>query len=626
MKNLNDDFGFEYFDSDEDESVESNETYSDEEDQFGFQPFDVYEDEEKPEDYTQKPSEQEIPEPEESFWQKVVSNPVTQTILGAVQGVTSPLDILKMFITGEGLTDLDELENAYENQGLPFDREDYIQKVFQLAEHIPTLGGAQKLTEEKTGLDLSPKDTFSKILRTGTEIATSGPLSLGKQAVKQGAKRLGTGIAAASAGEGAKELGVPEQAADIGSYILGGIANARKQPVKLTGKQAETKAFAEKHNLRKFGGLEAEEPLKNAIAPRPKITAAAEELSETSQKAIDKIIADKIPIAKQRAMGVDLRDAYSKAYAKSNQTAKALDAGKKSGAIDLDSLTVNIKDKIKKIQNSAPSLSPSDKTAIKELKKQYKALSDKNPTTDTYIGKKISAEQALDQYKNFNEEVEGIYRKADFTGSEEVIKNLYGELKSDLINSIEKSSPELAKELRFANKIYSETSKLDQITKMTKKAFEDGYNPTKLNQILGGKRNRQFIERDLGKDAVKEMQDIAKYGMDAEKYVLKVIKEPKTITQLASELTPAKAMLLLAKGSAAMVPILGYDIPKALAQRAKGTMMLSPKGRHSYSEFLKHSISPESAAFKKASRELTKTIEEEYGSEEKFIKFLEEED
>lgn len=632
MKALDDDFGFEYFDSDEDDSVESKASSEEENDQFGFQPFDVYEDEE-----IAKPDEKEAPEedgkePEESFWQKVVSNPVTQTILGAVQGLTAPLDILKMFITGEGLTDLDELEEAYRKQGIPFDREDYIQKVFQLAEYVPTVSGAQKLVEEKTGLDLGPKDTASKILRTGTEIATSGPAGLAKQGAKQlavqGAKRLGTGVAAAGAGQIAKELGVPEPAADIGSYILGGIANARKQPLPLGPKQAETKAFAEKHGLRKFGGLEGEKPLKNAVSPKSNITEAAQELSETSKKAIEKIIADKIPVAKQRAMGIDLREAYTKAYAKSNNTAKAIDSGNKTGAINLDSLATNIKDKIKNIQNSAPSLSPSDQVAIKELKKQYKALTDKNATTNIYTGKKITAEQALDQYKNFNEEVSGIYRKPEFTGSEEVIKNLYGELKSDLINSIEQSSPELAKELRFANKIYSETSKLDQVTKLTEKAFEDGYDPNKLNKILGSKRNRQFLERDLGKDAVKEIQDIAKYGMQADKYVLKAIKEPKTVAQLAAELTPAKAMLLLAKGAALtkMIPILGYDLGKTIAQRAKGAMMLSPKGRHSYSEFLKHSISPESAAFKKASRDLSQAIEDEYGSEKEFLEFIESED
>lgn len=386
MKALDDDFGFEYFDSDEDDSVESNVSSEEENDPFGFQPFDVYEDEELSESEEKETPEEDGKEPEESFWQKVVSNPVTQTILGAAQGLTAPLDILKMFITGEGLTDLDELEEAYRKQGLPFDREDYIQKVFQLAEYVPTLGGAQKLAEEKTGLDFGPKDTASKILRTGTEIATSGPAGLAKQGAKQlavqGAKRLGTGVAAAGVGEAAKELGVPEPAADIGSYILGGVANARRQPAKVSGKGAEAKALAEKHNLRRFGGLESEQPLKNAVAPQSKISQAAEELSETSKQAIDKVIADKIPIAKQRAMGIDLRDAYTKAYAKSNKTAKALDAGKKTGAIDLDSLAVNIKDKIKKIQDTAPSLSPSDHAAMSSCTYSVNLIHSSGTATD----------------------------------------------------------------------------------------------------------------------------------------------------------------------------------------------------------------------------------------------------
>jgi hypothetical protein len=34
----------------------------------------------------------------------------------------------------------------------------------------------------------------------------------------------------------------------------------------------------------------------------------------------------------------------------------------------------------------------------------------------------MTAEQALDQYKNFNENVKGIYRKSQFTGAESAIK------------------------------------------------------------------------------------------------------------------------------------------------------------------------------------------------------------
>ena len=207
-----------------------------------------------------------------------------------------------------------------------------------------------------------------------------------------------------------------------------------------------------------------------------------------------------------------------------------------------------------------------------------------------------------------------------------MVKNAYAKMKEDLIGVIEKTDPELANNLKTANKLFHESSKLDQINGIIEKSFVDGYNPKKLNQILGSKRNRAFLERDLGKGAVKDMQEIAKYGMEAEKSVLKAIKNPKTLGEMASELTPLKASLLFLKGTAGIPVVLAHDIPKAISSRIKGRLMLSPKTRQSYADFIKQAVSPESPAFKRSSRNLTKSIEDEYGSEQEFLKSLESED
>jgi hypothetical protein len=600
-------------------------------------------------------------EEEPGFWKSVADHPVTQAGLGLAKRWTWPLDVFKLVALGEGLSGIDELEEAFRKAGKPFDREKYIEAVYEAASLFPTQSMLEDKVKDWTGADLAPKDTFSKIVRTGTEIASGGPkniLSQGpKQAAKVVAKRTAAGFGGAAVGEVAKELGVPEPIADIFSSILGGAAGGKKEPFRLTGQAKKNRKTAKKHGLRKFQGMEREKPLKNAIVSPKAQKKAAEELGDTSKKAIDKIIADKIPITKQRAMGIDLEHAYTKAYDQSLGRAKALDkanavakkAGKKTKEIDLQPILTKIKQKIKKIQNSAPSLSPTDKVAIKELRKQYKQLS-KAPKAQTPIygpngqvlnpkpkgrtPKAVNGEQALDQYKNFNEETKGIYRKAEFTGNEEVVRNLYEELKSDLIEAIEKASPELGGDLKFANKIFHQTSKLNRVESLIAKAFENGYDPKKLNRVLGSKRNRAFLERDLGKGAVQEMQDIAKYGIDAERQVLKTIKNPKTAMEFLNE-SPLKLSLLFKVGkhglAGAISPYavgatLAYDVSKAIIQRVKGALMLKDSTRKSYSDFLKHAISPESPAFKNASQKLTKAIEEEYGSEKEFLKFLEEDE
>lgn len=583
------------------------------------------------EEQEQPKTEENAPEKETSFWQSVADSPFTQGLLGYAKRYTYPLDILKMAIMGEGFSGLEELEEAAKKEGIPFDREKYIETVFDIGSKVPTQQMGEDIVKEHTGIDLSPKDTFSKIIRTGTEIASTGPSGLLKQPAKeigkQVLKRTAGGLGGATAGEGLKAVGVPEPLADMLSYGIGGALGGSRQSATLNKGQAKNLAVAEEHGLRKFGGMQREKPLKNAIVHPESQAKAAQELGDTSQKAIQKLIDQKIPATRYRKMGVDLKQAYNKAYDKADKTANALT---KSGMeVDLQPVLNKITDKINKIKGSAPSLSTSDKNILKELKRQHKALSERiGPRSQKRrIGKQIPAEQAVEQIKKFNNETKGIYRKPEFSGHEQEIINMYGELKDDLIESIGSTSPELKDEIKFANKIFHEKATLDRVEEMVGKAFEDGYDPKKLNQILGGKRNRAFLERDLGKDSVKQMQDIAKYGMDAEKQALKAVKNPKTLLEYANE-SPLKLSLLFklgrhgiaAKfGPAGIAASVGYDLSKHAVNRAKGYLMLSPKTRQSYSDYLKHAISPESPAFKRASKELTKAIEDEWGSEKEFI-------
>ncbi len=572
---------------------------------------------------------------EPSFWQSVASHPATQALLGAAKRYTYPADILKMGMLGEGLSDLDELEEIFTREGKPFDRDAYINAIFEASNSIPTQQLLEDKVKEHTGIDLAPKDTFSKIVRQGSEIATTGPkANLAGKPIKEVAKHVAKkgagGLGGAALGEGAKELGVPEPLADFLASAIGGSAGGKKEPFKLTGKEAKNAQVAEKHALRKFGGLQREKPLEKAIVPTEKnilnpdtLKTAQKELDLSSKKAIDEIVNSKIPATKLQKMGVNLEKAYTKVYDITKDQAKKSD--KLGKTFDIDPLLDNIKTRIKDIKKTAPSLSPSDKAEIKELTKQYKQLTTQPANSVKRQAKKVTGEQLLDQYRNFNEETRGIYRKTEFSGSEEVVKNAYAQLKNDLIDVIEKTDPALAANLKTANKLYHESSKLDMVNEIVDKAFENGYNPKKLNQLLGSKRNRAFIDRDLGKGTTKEMQEIAKYGMEAEK-VLKSVKNPKTIGEIMSELTPLKASLLFAKGTAGIPVVALYDIPKAAVNRIKGRLMLSPKTRQSYSDFVRHAVSPESAAFKKASQQLTKSIEDEYGSEKDFLKFLEEDE
>lgn len=109
---------------------------------------------------------------------------------------------------------------------------------------------------------------------------------------------------------------------------------------------------------------------------------------------------------------------------------------------------------------------------------------------------------------------------------------------SKLIQSIEKVNPQLAQQLSFANRVFSQTSNLDLVEGIMSKAFKDGYNPKKLTTILGGKTNKVMLSRAIGKDAVKDLVDISAYGVKAQEKVLSQLKNPKTVGQFLSEMSP----------------------------------------------------------------------------------------
>ena len=590
------------------------------------------------------PLEEQAPqnenEPQESFAQSVASHPITQGLLGAAKYFTWPLDVLKLAMRGEGLTDIDDIEEAFERAGQPFDRQDYINKVHELTESVPTQQFIEDLVKEKTGIDLAPKDKTSKIIRQGAEILATGPRGLIKEPAKQIAKRTAGAAAGAATSEGLKEVGAPETLADIIGFSLGGAVGGKSQAAKLTPEAKKLTQTAEKHGLRQFEGMQREVAPKNAVVSPKKQAQLTQELSETSRQAIDRVIEGKLPIKKLRDSGVDLESAYTKAYDQASKTAKQFDSRSPKG-VDLSGLLDFIKKKRQQIKASAPSLSDVDKKVIGELNEQYRQLTTAPKKNQTILGptgqsipqstkripKSMTAEQALDQYKNFNENVKGIYRKAQFTGAESAIKNLYGEMNSKLIQSIEKVNPQLAQELSFANRIFSQTSNLDLAEGIMSKAFSGGYNPKKLNTILGGKTNKAMLSRALGKDAVKDFADIAAYGMKAEEKVLSQLKNPKTVGQFLSSMSPLKLGLLSLRHSLNYklygIP-LAFDIGKGIIHRAQGALFTRPTTRKSYVNYLKHAVSPESAAFKKASRELTTSIIDEYGSEEDFLKYLSE--
>lgn len=521
--------------------------------------------------------------------QAFASSTPTQAALGLSQAVTSPLDLFKMYLQGEALAALDEAEEVAAKYGKPFDREKEQEKIMAGLEYLPTQSLAEQLFEEKTGISTEPKDRTSKVLRGLFEfvgLAKGKPL----KTPKLEAKKL-----------------VPEQQA--------------------------LRETAEEFGLRKFTGVENEKPpaITPVVSPKRQ-EKLSKELSETTKKAVNDVISEKIPVKKMKESGVNLQDAYTAAYDATRKTASEM--GDKS--IDLSNVLDWIETEVKRTKGSSPSLSKQQKIYIDILENEKKNLIPyekprQSGKIDLITGKKVpqstkktTANQAINQYQNYNDNVKGIWRKPEFSGAENTVKNAYAGLNDQIIKSIEKANPQLGKDLTFANRIFHQSAKLDQVEGIISKSFKDGYSAKRLSKTLENKRERAFLQRNLGPDAVQDLERIAKYGEAAESKVFKELKNPQTVKEYLNKMTPAQLALLVGfKGHAG----LAYYIPKAVLSRAQGYLFTRNGTRKDYINFLKQAAqaAPNKAALIMASKKLQKSIEEEFGSENELLDMSREE-
>lgn len=613
-----------------------------------------YEDEEIISFIGESESEDISPQEErkQHFIQNIASSSPAQFVLGGIKKLSWPLDALQAAGLAEGISSVDEIEEVYRKEGLPFNRDDYLAKVYQAASVMPTQDLAEEYIKKTTGLDLAPQSQGGKIARKTGEILTLSNPNLLKEGGKSALKKSAAAGTGATVAQGLQELGVPELFADIAGYGLAGAAAAgKKVPQKLTPEGKALSKTAEKHNLPQYAGMDRSKSPKNPVVSKQKQVRLRDELSTSSKNAIDEIVEGELPIKKLKEKGYDLEEAYTELYDRAESLAEKFDKQdslpKKGGksepkGVDIKPLLKFIRKKIKQIENSAPSLSKPDKVQLKILKDEYKALTkNPKPVNEAAVklvdaqgnpfpsskGKKgrqpkiVSATQAIDQKRNWNENVRDLYRKTEFTGAENEVRKTYAELGEKLVESLEKSGdPKLAESLKFGDRIFTELQKLRQVEEIMSEAFEGGYNPKKLTRLLNNKRTRSHLKRDLGPQAVKELKAIATYGEAAHTKVLDKLNSPKTVGEWAAELTPTKAALLFIRHGLLPGAAASYDIGKGVSNRVQGLLFTRKSTRKAYEGFLKGARTGSISSFKKASQTLSKAIADEFGSEKDLLK------
>ncbi len=144
---------------------------------------------------------------------------------GVAQALTGVLSTLNFIGHNEARADVDEVEEAAKKEGVPFDRQKYLDTIDFSEQYFPTLSNAERGIENATGLPLQPKDKLQSLIRLGTGIGTLTPGKFGAKAT--------AGTTAAGISGGLREAGVPDQLSDI----IGGFGSQAPKAVFDSGKR-----------------------------------------------------------------------------------------------------------------------------------------------------------------------------------------------------------------------------------------------------------------------------------------------------------------------------------------------------------------------------------------------------
>jgi hypothetical protein len=532
----------------------------------------------------------------EPSWLDTIGDAFVQTGRGALKFYTWPLDVLKMGVIGEGLSDMDELEESFRKADKPFNKEEYVKSVFDMAQYVPTQEMAEKGFEGVTGLSLEPKTEIGEGIKQFAEIAS---FTRGGAVKKLGSAAIGSGTT-----QGLKLAGVGDTKAElIGDAASLSPAFLEKSAKNVAKGAQSLQSTAQKHSLPFLDYMVKERApfLKGRLLKNTE-QRLKEEFNVSSTEAMKRIVEGELPIKRMRDRGVNLDSLAEHSYDVTRQLAQS-----KPQVIKTDGIIKNIDNEINRIKSLAPSPSDSQKSAIKLLEDERDILKVSNP----------SSEQLINQHINYNADMKQIYRKPEFSGKEEQVRKTYEFLKNELMDAMEKQgSADVSNAFKAANKIYHEKSKLTQTESLLGKAFNgDSYNPKKLEKLLSSKQGN-FLKRNMSESAIKELEEIAKYGVEAEGKMANFIdlRSPAIANEVKSWGQLAPMVFLPHNLNGAMLAI-----ARPVAKHIQGKLLTRPATREIYKLTLKHAAEGSFNLIKKDFANLEREIVKEWGTVDDFM-------
>ena len=454
---------------------------------------------------------------------------------GFIQKFTYPLDIIQMMGVGHALDpeEIDNLRQASERMGIPFDEQKYIESVQNAASYFPTQGNIEKIIEEKTGIPLEAKTSLQKSIKLGSASASIAPGSLSQKAV--------AGVAAPSISQGLQKVGVPEPIADIAGLGTGvGVSTSAPKVTVSTAKKPSGLP------IRRFEKID-----KKTEISEGKLKKIEADL-ESDFKSISDEIVKESPISKT-ATELEKNPAFKQ------------EVGKK------------FKKTLSNKSLSKKGISPS------EYEKEFSGyLKEFSKDIDK---KEIFASDLVEQYRKNNKSLSELYNPSKSYAANRAKKDSLLEYNRAIADVIDLKYPktEFSKLFKETNKQWSEISDVEAINGFIDKLFDGKIDFSKGKKLFDNKNLSKPFERALG-DKYPRFEQLVKDMLSSEKAFNMLKKAEKqgykdlVMTGAGYIIHPtlgtAKAALSIAKSGYKSLSTALIDKPQLIIEWEKGVNAL----------------------------------------------------
>jgi len=320
-------------------------------------------------------------EPKEEGWGEWAARTALQIPKGIAQATTYPLDLLQQigYADATDPEEIDRIRQASERVGKPFDEEAYLAKANEAASMFTNVDNASRYLRDNYGIPLEAQTRLQKFVNfasSARKIAPKGA-TLRPLNVSLPKPMLGTGVAATA--EVAKELGVNETLADLGSFAILKTPKAGSPSLSF-GKKTKPSGLSERY----FENVKAD-----AKVSERTIEKINSEIENEFRTLTEKIISD-TPLAETRKglqNNIKFKENASKAFQEVEKLAESL-----PGTIPRDKIKSKYNVKIGEINPKGFAASEYEKSLYKNLTQAKKDIAKKN----------ISTVDLVDQFRKNN--------------------------------------------------------------------------------------------------------------------------------------------------------------------------------------------------------------------------------